>query len=55
VFLDVIYRPYPKFNLTKGQIIPVLVRTERLRGLKEESAVALPPAVKTCPSWSPTN
>jgi hypothetical protein len=54
VFLDVVGHPNPKFNLTTGQIIPVLVRTERVMGLKNEVGIVPPLIVNTCPLCGPT-
>jgi len=45
--LAVIGHPNPSFNLTTGQVIPVLVKAEKLEG--EEAISVRPPApAKTC-------
>jgi hypothetical protein len=55
VFLDVIHHPNPKFNLTTGQVIPVLFRTERITAPQKESAVDPPSAAKACSLCGPAS
>jgi broad specificity phosphatase PhoE len=53
VFLEVVGHPNPNFNLTTGQIMPVLISAERLKGSKDISGVTPPTTVKTCPLCGP--
>jgi broad specificity phosphatase PhoE len=53
VFLEVVNHPNQNFNLTTGQIIPVLIRAERFKGLKNTSGVMPPTPIKTCPLCQP--
>ena len=54
VFLEVVGHPNPNFNMTTGQIIPVLIKAERFGGLKNTSGVTPPTPIKTCPLCGPT-
>jgi len=54
VFLEVIGHPNPKFNLTTGQIVPVLVRTEEIKGEKADASVTPPTTATTCSLCGPT-
>jgi hypothetical protein len=48
VFLEVLGHPNANFNLTTGQIIPVLVRGERFEGSRDTSRVMPPTPIEAC-------
>jgi hypothetical protein len=49
VFLEVVGHPNPNFNLTTGQIMPVLIRVERFKGSKNTTGVPPTIPIKICP------
>jgi broad specificity phosphatase PhoE len=53
VFLEVVGHPNANFNLTTGQVMPVLVRGERLEGSRDTSRFMPPTPIETCPLCGP--
>jgi hypothetical protein len=49
VILDAVGHPNPKFNLTTGQIVPALVRAEKVNGVRNTAGASPPVKVQTCP------
>jgi hypothetical protein len=54
VFLEVVGHPNPNFNLTTGQILPVFVKMERVRGAANKIDVSPSAPAKTCPICAAT-